>query len=108
MERSTRRTGSDLEKTGGIPMASRRWRLIMDFMRGNRLRYVGAIATVALTATIGFLTPRVLGGTVDAIVDHLNGTDNPLNFFGAMTDYLYARGGREYLLARLWLPALML
>ena len=53
----------------------------MDFMRGNRLRYVGAIATVALTVTIGFLTPRVLGGTVDAIVDHLNGTDNPLNFF---------------------------
>ena len=48
-------------------MASRRWRLIMDFMRGNRLRYVGAIATVALTVTIGFLTPRVLGGTVDAI-----------------------------------------
>ncbi len=80
----------------------------MDFMRGNRLRYVGAIATVALTVTIGFLTPRVLGGTVDAIVDHLNGTDNPLNFFGAMNDYLYARGGREYLLARLWLPALML
>ena len=66
----------------------------MDFMRGNRLRYVGAIATVALTVTIGFLTPRVLGGTVDAIVDHLNGTDNPLNFFGAMNDYLYARGGR--------------
>ena len=74
----------------------------MDFMRGNRLRYVGAIATVALTVTIGFLTPRVLGGTVDAIVDHLNGTDNPLNFFGAMNDYLYARGGREYLLARLF------
>ncbi|MBE5767371.1 MAG: ABC transporter ATP-binding protein [Clostridiales bacterium] len=86
----------------------RRWKLIGAFMRGNSMRYLGAVCAVVLTVTIGFVTPRVLGGTVDAILDKVRGQDNPLTFFGVMNDFLYARGGRDYLLSRLWLPAIAL
>ena len=89
-------------------MNLRRWKLIGAFMRGNSMRYLGAVCAVILTVTIGFVTPRVLGGTVDAILDKVRGQDNPLTFFGVMNDFLYARGGRDYLLSRLWLPAIAL
>lgn len=48
-------------------MRSRRIRLLAEMMRGNRLRYLGAVLAMATAAAISFVSPMVLRGVIDAL-----------------------------------------
>ena len=89
-------------------MANRKIQLINHFMKGNRLRYLGSVAAVAVTSVVGFLSPSVLGGIADAISDAVTGRDNPLNFPGFMNRFFEARGGRDFVLGNLWIVGLVI
>lgn len=89
-------------------MASRKLLRLNEFMKGNRLRYIGAIATVGVTSVVGFVSPSMLGGITDAIRDTLKGEDNPLNFPGFMNRFFEARGGLSYVISNLWLVGLVI
>ena len=89
-------------------MASRKLQRLNDFMKGNRLRYVGAIATVGVTSVVGFVSPSMLGGVADAIHDWLMHENNHLNFPGFMTRFFEARGGHSYVIHHLWLVGLVI
>ena len=89
-------------------MASRKLKRLNEFMKGNRLRYIGAIATVGVTSVVGFITPSMLGGITDAIRDTLVDESNPLNFPGFMNRFFEARGGLSYVISHLWLVGLVI
>lgn len=89
-------------------MASRKLLRLNEFMKGNRLRYIGAIATVGVTSVVGFVSPSMLGGIADAIRDTLTGENNPLNFPGFMNRFFEARGGLSYVISNLWLVGLVI
>ena len=89
-------------------MASRKLQRLNDFMKGNRLRYIGAIATVGVTSVVGFVSPSMLGGVADAIHDWLMHENNPLNFPGFMNRFFEARGGLSYVIHNLWLVGLVI
>lgn len=89
-------------------MASRKLLRLNEFMKGNRLRYIGAIATVGVTSVVGFVSPSMLGGITDAIRDTLTGENNPLNFPGFMNRFFEARGGLSYVISNLWLVGLVI
>ncbi len=89
-------------------MASRKLTRLNEFMKGNRLRYIGAIATVGVTSVVGFVSPSMLGGIADAIRDTLTGENNPLNFPGFMNRFFEARGGLSYVISHLWLVGLVI
>ena len=89
-------------------MASRKLKRLNEFMKGNRLRYIGAIATVGVTSVVGFVSPSMLGGIADAIRDTLTGENNPLNFPGFMNRFFEARGGLDYVVHHLWLVGLVI
>ena len=89
-------------------MASRKLQRLNDFMKGNRLRYVGAIATVGVTSVVGFVSPSMLGGVADAIHDWLMHENNHLNFPGFMNRFFEARGGLSYVIHNLWLVGLVI
>ncbi len=44
-----------------------------EFMRGSARKYVGGMLAVTVTAAVSFLTPMLVGGTVDAITDAVQG-----------------------------------
>ncbi len=76
------------------------------FMKGNRLRYAGAVLAVGVTSVLGFVTPTVLGGIADALRDQIEQNSNPLKFPWFMNDFFNARGGRDYVIHNLWLVGL--
>ena len=89
-------------------MAARKLKRLNEFMKGNRLRYIGAIATVGVTSVVGFVSPSMLGGIADAIHDELMHENNPLNFPGFMNRFFEARGGLDYVVHNLWLVGLVI
>jgi len=87
-------------------MASRKLTLLNRFMKGNRLRYLGAVAAVGVTSVVGFISPSVLGGIADTIKNKLDGTEAPLNFPAFMNRFFESRGGADYVIRHLWIIAL--
>ena len=90
-------------------MNSRKLRLLAEMMRGNGLKYAGAILALAAAAAISFVSPIVLRGTIDALTAAVEGNwDAPLRLPGIFNGYFEARGGVRYLVEHLWIMALML
>ncbi len=89
-------------------MISRKLKLLNEFMRGNRLRYLGAVAAVAVTSVVGFISPSVLGGIADAITSKVESSNLPLNFPSFMNRFFIARGGEDYVISHLWIVALVI
>ena len=80
-----------------------------EFMRGSARKYVGGMLAVAVTAAVSFLTPMLVGGTVDAITDAVQGNGNaPVNLPGFLAGWFEARGGAAYLAANVWEMAALL
>ena len=44
-----------------------------EFMTGSGWKYFGCVLTVGVTVLVSFVTPLLIGGTVDAITDALSG-----------------------------------
>ena len=73
-----------------------------EFMRGSARKYVGGMLAVTVTAAVSFLTPMLVGGTVDAITDAVQGNGNaPVNLPGFLAGWFEARGA-AYLAANVW------
>lgn len=89
-------------------MASRKLKLLVDMMKGNRLRYFGAVAAVGVTSVVGFISPSVLGGIADALTSKAKGTNDPLNFPAFLNRFYYQRGGLDYVVSHLWIAALII
>ena len=90
-------------------MTSRKLKLCASFMRGSFAKYIGAILAVAITAAISFVTPKMLGGAIDAITASVQGDlDAPLNLPGPVAQWFAERGGVAYLIDHLWVIAIVI
>ncbi|MGI6239960.1 MAG: ABC transporter ATP-binding protein [Christensenellales bacterium] len=90
-------------------MASQKTRLMIELMKGNRLRYLGAILAMVVNVSIGFITPLMLSGSIDAMIDAAEGAlDSPVKLPGPLADWFMARGGIPYLMNNLWIIAIIL
>ena len=90
-------------------MASRKFKLLIELMKGVRLQYIGAIMAIIVTVALGFISPLMLSGTIDALVSASEGNmgaqiDLPMS----LGDWFMARGGIGYLLSHLWIIAILL
>jgi ATP-binding cassette subfamily B protein len=90
-------------------MVKQKEKILASLMKGNLLKYTGAIGAMVVGVLIGFVNPLLLAGTIDALV---NAADNKLN---AMIDlpapldaWFMARGGIPYLMNHLWIIAAIL
>ncbi len=82
-------------------MQNRKLRLIREFMRGNGLKYLGAVFAVVVTVTVGFITPLLLAETIDAVI----GRVRPLNLPGFLNNWIESLGGVDFLVRNLWIMA---
>ncbi len=90
-------------------MASRKFRLLLDLMRGVGKQYLGAIVAIVVTVAIGFISPLMLSGTIDALEAAANGRmDAVIDLPSPLGDWFMAQGGVAYLLNHLWIIAIIL
>ncbi len=50
-------------------MLNRRRQIFASLMKGNLLKYTGAIGAMVVGVGIGFVSPLLLAGTIDALVN---------------------------------------
>ena len=90
-------------------MSSRKTKLLVELMKGNRLKYIGAILAMVITVSLGFISPLMLSGTIDAMVEASEGRmDAVVNLPGPLSDWFMSRGGIPYLMEHLWIIAVIL
>ena len=78
-----------------------RWKRLWRLIRGCRRYFFFTIAATLLAALFAYLSPLIISFTVDSIVG-----DKEMNLPAWVQRGVDAIGGREYLAAHLWLPAL--
>jgi hypothetical protein len=78
-------------------------------MKGNLLKYTGAIGAMVVGVGIGFVSPLLLAGTIDALV---NAADQNMTAVvdlpAPLGGWFMARGGIPYLMNHLWIIAAIL
>lgn len=78
-------------------------RLLLNYMKGNRLLYLGAIVSVGFATIFTVINPLVLKVTIDSLIG-----DQPLADSGWELNLINAMGGRDFLAQRLWIVGLLL
>lgn len=78
-------------------------RLLWNYMKGNRLLYLGAIVSVGFATIFTVINPLVLKVTIDSLIG-----DQPLADSGWELNLINAMGGRGFLAQRLWIVGLLL
>lgn len=78
-------------------------RLLWNYMKGNRLLYLGAIVSVGFATVFTVINPLVLKVTIDSLIG-----DQPLADSGWELNLINAMGGRDFLAQRLWIVGLLL
>ena len=78
-----------------------RWKRLWRLIRGSRGYFFYTIIATLLAALFAYLSPLIVSFTVDSIVG-----DKEMNLPLWIQNWINAIGGREYLSANLWLPAL--
>lgn len=78
-------------------------RLLWNYMKGNRLLYLGAIVSVGFATIFTVINPLVLKVTIDSLIG-----DQPLADSGWELNLINAMGGRDFLAQRLWIVGLLL
>ena len=86
-------------------MTTRRKKILFELMKGNRLRFAGAIGAMVVGVGIGLVTPLMLAGTIDALINAGPHPDAPVALPGAIGQWFMARGGIPYLMSHLWIIA---
>ncbi|NLI22133.1 MAG: ABC transporter ATP-binding protein [Clostridiales bacterium] len=87
-------------------MTNQRRKSLYLLMKGNLLRYIGAVAAMVMGVLIGFVAPLMLAGTIDALVNAAAGnTAAAVTLPGPAGAWFMARGGVPYLLSHLWIVA---
>ena len=88
-----------LEETKSTGAA--RWKRLWRLIRGFRRYFFYTVLTTLLAALFAYLSPLVISFTVDSIVG-----GKAMNLPAWLQGWIDAIGGRDYLSANLWLPAL--
>ena len=81
----------------------KRFKLIWDYMKGNRALYIGAIISIGLATFFSLLTPLVLRTTIDSIIG-----DTPLDIPNWGLSIVNYFGGTEGIRGKLWITALII
>lgn len=84
-------------------MSLKKIRLLWDFMKGNRLIYVGAVLSIGLATLFTILIPIVIRTTIDSIIG-----DKPFDLPDWGLDIITYLGGKESLMDKLWLCTIAL
>lgn len=80
----------------------KRFKIMFGYMKGNILKYIGAIAAILLAVIASLMVPLVIRSTIDSII----GVD-PIDT-GSFIGRLFIRfGTKEELVEMLWLPGIM-
>lgn len=80
-----------------------RWQLLWSLMKGNRMRYAGAIIATAFSALFSLIPTLVIRTTVDSIIG-----DKPMAVPNWVKDLVYLLGGKDVLSHNLWICGLVL
>ena len=87
-------------------MTTQRRKILSSLMKGNRLRYLGAIGAMIIGVGIGLVTPVMLSGTIDALVNvSEHKADAAVALPGFIGEWFTVRGGISYLTSHLWIIA---
>ncbi len=78
-----------------------RWKRLWRLIRGCRRYFFYTISATLLASLFAYLSPLVISFTVDSIVG-----GKEMNLPGWLRHWIEAAGGRDFLAAHLWLPAL--
>lgn len=79
-------------------MNQRRLRLCLEFMKGNLALYLGAVFCLLINVALGFVSPRVLGWTIDSFIGSY-----PLEAPAFVVNLVELIGGRSYIVRNLWI-----
>lgn len=80
-----------------------KWQLLWGLMKGNRMRYAGAIIATAFSTLFSLIPTLVIRTTVDSIIG-----DKPMSVPDWVRDLIYLLGGRDVLSRNLWICGLVL
>lgn len=84
-------------------MKNGKWKFLWDFMKGNRLLYLGAILCMGISTVLSLLPPLVIGTTVDSIIG-----DEPFDIPVWIQEIIQELGGKSVLVQNLWVCGLLL
>ena len=90
-----------MQETQTQPTRAARWKRLWRLIRGCRRYFFYTILATLLAALFAYLSPLVISFTVDSIVG-----GKEMNLPGWLQGWIEGIGGREFLAANLWLPAL--
>ncbi len=78
-------------------------RLLLHFMKGKKLIYIGGIVAVGLAIMFAVITPLVLRVTIDSIIGN-----HPLDIPEQLRTIIHSLGGKSMLAQKLWLCGLLI
>ena len=90
-----------MQQTQQAPTCAARWKRLWRLISGCRRFFFYTILATLLAVLTAYLSPLIVSFTVDSIVG-----EKAMNLPGWLQGWIDAIGGREYLAAHLWLPAL--
>ena len=79
------------------------WGYLWQVMKGNRMRYLGSIISMVISAVLSLLPPLVVAITVDSIIG-----DKPITASPAVVSIIEKLGGKSVLAQNLWICGLAL
>lgn len=82
---------------------SKKSSILWNSMKGNRLRYVGAVLSVGISTGLGLLPPLVIRGTIDSIIG-----GKPMDMPAWVIGIIEKIGGQKVLVQNLWICGILL
>jgi len=74
------------------------FRLLWNFLKGNRVKYFASIISMGLAAAFAFVVPLVLRTAIDSVIG-----DEPLALPGFAVTFIQSIGGKTELAGKLWI-----
>lgn len=85
------------------------YRSFLRLLEGRRRRYAAALAALAIGTFLAYLAPLVTRATIDSLMAEASeGGLSSVNESGPPLSLVQALGGPQAILARLWLPAMII
>lgn len=79
------------------------FKLLWDFMKGNRLKYIAAILSVGIAIFFSILSPLVIRVTIDSILGN-----KPMELSNLGIKFVNFLGGKSILVQNIWICSLLL
>ena len=78
-------------------------KLLWSFMKGNRLLYLGAITSIAVSTLFSFISPLIIRFTVDSVIGNTETAD-----FSSMLPFLNFILDKRFIIENLWVIGVVL